>query len=1125
MADDIRNGLQDVIREVSEILQPVARSIQDAEARREIMLALGLDGNPAATPLAIPPAPITSIDSYRSGSPEDADLQAFISLLQDITQVIQAVIDFVHAVEAADDDAPPGFIVEEAVSFYLSTISLGYLRLRQPGVYIAAKALQLVEEEGLRFGGFVDLLFRTGEYFEDLWGAAKTLETEQDAKTVSDVALFIAGAVLSHLIKGDFIYGYDAGPGSTSPLGDAVSNRTLTLRASGRINDLTGNTVKASLLGSFALLPREHGGPGLLMRFQGDGSVEVPFGTQVVLKIAAEAPDLIFYIGEGAHGFPTTTEASVTVSLDYKSTKDEPIIWGDVKGIHLRIGKLGIEGKAAPDDIGIKGEVKNSAFVLATDSTDGFLKTILDAIASGGALETTFEFNIGYSKKKGFFVGGGMGLMLAIPLHETLGPIAFNTLIVGISLGERAGKEPGIKLEASLSFGMDLGVLQASVDRIGLAGIVAFDDGDVSLEFKPPNGVGLAIDTVAVRGGGFLNFDYERGEYAGGLEIDISGVVTVTALGLITTRMPDGSEGFSLVIIIGVEFGTPYQLGYGFTLLGVGGMFGLNRTMRLEAIAEGLRTGAANNILFPRNIVANAARIVSDLRSFFPPQADTFLIGPMVKIGWGTPTLVSVSLGVLIQIPPFNVAILGVLKCALPDEDAAVLKLQVGFIGALEIDKDRLWFYATLFDSRLLFMTLEGGIGLLVAWGDNSNFVLSAGGFHPQFDPPALPFPIPDRLAIVILNYPLARIRVMAYFAVTSNTAQFGARAELFFGFDNVSIEGHLAFDALFRFSPFYFIVAISASVSLKVFGAGLFSVRLKGSLEGPTPWRIAGAASVSFLFFSVSVDFEETWGQVRDTTLPEAAAMPLLVAEIEKVENWTAELAPGTHLLVSLRGIEASADGLVLHPVGRLRISQRALPLEINIDKIGNQSVSDASRFRVRVEGGGLEEREDSEEQFAIAQFQEVSDSKKLSLPPYQPEASGKILAAEGSQRRTSRLVKRRVRFELSIIDTAFKQFAQPFFDLWINLFSHFLRGAAIGKSSLSHRRGLELQPFAEKIAVHQTPYVVANVRDNRPWNGAASFRSEALARDYMNTQIGANPALARDLHVIPGYEVSEAA
>ena len=57
--------------------------------------------------------------------------------------------------------------------------------------------------------------------------------------------------------------------------------------------------------------------------------------------------------------------------------------------------------------------------------------------------------------------------------------------------------------------------------------------------------------------------------------------------------------------------------------------------------------------------------------------------------------------------------------------------------------------------------------------------MVSVGGFHPQFTPPPLPFPNPKRVSLNILNHSNARIQVMGYFAITSNTAQFGARAEL----------------------------------------------------------------------------------------------------------------------------------------------------------------------------------------------------------------------------------------------------------------------------------------------------------------------------------------------------------
>ena len=58
--------------------------------------------------------------------------------------------------------------------------------------------------------------------------------------------------------------------------------------------------------------------------------------------------------------------------------------------------------------------------------------------------------------------------------------------------------------------------------------------------------------------------------------------------------------------------------------------------------------------------------------------------------------------------------------------------LQVQFIGAIEFDKQRLWFFASLFDSRIVFLTIDGEMGLLVAWGGDANFVVSVGGFHPR---------------------------------------------------------------------------------------------------------------------------------------------------------------------------------------------------------------------------------------------------------------------------------------------------------------------------------------------------------------------------------------------------------
>lgn len=126
--------------------------------------------------------------------------------------------------------------------------------------------------------------------------------------------------------------------------------------------------------------------------------------------------------------------------------------------------------------------------------------------------------------------------------------------------------------------------------------------------------------------------------------------------------MPDGSSGFSLLIILAADFGPGIQLSFGFTLLAVGGLLGLNRTVLYQPLLDGIRTNSVQSIMFPQDVIANAPRLISDLRAIFPPQQGTFLIGPMAKIGWGEPTLISLSLGVIIEIPPGDAAILGILR-------------------------------------------------------------------------------------------------------------------------------------------------------------------------------------------------------------------------------------------------------------------------------------------------------------------------------------------------------------------------------------------------------------------------------------------------------------------------------
>jgi hypothetical protein len=849
---------------------------------------------------------------------------------------------------------------------------------------------------------------------------------------------------------------------------------------------------------------------------------QLPFDTQLIIQPngnisfkPSEAADVI----AGALGLKL---------IATRSTPPGPFIFlGQANGSRLEVTEIGLGANPrliwdaaaaqANGSFSVEGTVRGGKVFIDASSGDGFLSTIL----SGKKVEANFDLTVGVSSQTGVYFSGSSTLEIQLPLHIGLGPIEIQSLTISVRIG------PEFPINLGLDIKAGFGPLTAVVQNMGVTATVSFppDNGNfgplnIDLGFKPPNGVGLALDAGVIRGGGFLRVDSQRGQYDGTLELVFSDFLSLKAIGIITTKMPDGSKGFSLLIIITAEFGSGFQLGFGFTLLAVGGLIGLNRTIKLQALMDGVRTGAVESVMFPRDVIANAPKIISDLRAFFPPQQGRFLIGPMAKIGWGTPTLISISLGIIIEIPG-NIVILGVLKVVMPTADAPLIVLQVNFVGALEFDRKRFYLFAALFESRIVFVTIEGEMGVLVAFGEEANFVISVGGFHPRFNPPPLPFPSPRRISVSLLNTSVSRIYIEGYFAITSNTAQFGARAEVFFGTGSLNVQGHLAFDALFQFSPFYFVFEISASLSVKVFGVGLFSVKVRGTLDGPGPYHIKGHGSISLLFWSIGVDFKATWGESRNTELPAIAVMPMFVAEMNKAESWRALLPATSKLMVTLRKMGEAESAVMLHPLGVLSVSQRAVPLGIKLDKVGTQKPSDVNRLSVEVVGGGLTKKEDAFEEFAAGQFQEFSDGEKLSLAAFAAERSGVKLSAGGGEIRSSQMVKRVVRYEEIIIDSNFKRFQRRFSGFFGRLFEFFLGGNSASRSELSQSKKREMEPFVEKIEMEEETYTVAYQSSNRAYAAdSVKFKSEASAREYLKGKVAGDGRLEEEIHVIPSYE-----
>ena len=878
-------------------------------------------------------------------------------------------------------------------------------------------------------------------------------------------------------------------------------------------------------------------GLALMVGSRGESSLAESLGDwELAVSLTGEtAPSLLD--ADGFEPLDPTADTEATASLSLAKTPDPDtgasFVLGPAEGTRLELGEVGVDGSltAATDAVeaDVTAAATDSAFVLDPSNSDGFIRDVLPE--EGFTLD--FDAGVGYAAGRGLYFEGGGGLDTDLPIQFSIGSVLEVPTLHLAAAPDPSGETVSIPVEVSASPQVQLGPVGATIEGIGLEAEITFpetNDGnlgplDVDLGFKPPSGAGLSVDASAVVGGGYLNFDPENERYSGTLQLQI-GSLTLKAVGLLTTQFPDGRDGFSLLVIITGEF-PAMQLGFGFTLNGLGGLLGINRGTKVEALRSGLRDGTTKSILFPKDPMRNASRIVSDLRRVFPPTRARHVFGPMAKLGWGTPTIMTAEMGVLVSLPsPVKLVLLGRLHAALPDDDAALVVFNMDAVGVVDFGAKEASVDATLYDSRIVAYTLTGDMAMRTNWGDDPDFALSVGGFHPKFDPPE-GFPELRRIALT-LGPGNPRIRWSGYFAITSNTVQAGAKVELYAAAAGFSVSGHLGFDALFQFDPFKLLVDIAAGFAIKRGGTTLLSAQLKGSLKGPNPWHVRGKVSFSIWPLSFSVNVDAKFGERSEPeALPPADVLGEVTQALGDERNWSAQLPEGGDSVVTLREIERESGTVLAHPLGTLAVRQQVAPLGVTIDKFGNAKPATYQKFWVdSVSVAGQSQSVDgreAREQFAPAQFFELSDAEKLEGPSFERYqagtrvgnalfAHGGMASENADQLRTAELV-----YETSVVDER----ASPFPMYWKRIAMPLTTATALTEVSAVARGPLRTTGTAKfagideasgptgvaaSVSVSDTAYVVARASDLRrvavpdvPSDGTTERETREALEDFV--------------------------
>jgi len=748
---------------------------------------------------------------------------------------------------------------------------------------------------------------------------------------------------------------------------------------------------------------------GFVLATQGTLAVTLTLPRARLTAAVAAQPAPLLFSSKGvtfASGGPGIPQVEAQVEFQTDPARAPAARFGSAGGTHFQVGSMGAKMAVDVDPAGVEldcaVDAKGALLAVKGGDGDGFLKKVL-----GDGFEVPFDLAVGFSTRRGLYFSGGAGLDLRIPVDKALGPIR----IADVHL-ELLADAKGLRLHAATTGSLELGPFKATVKDVGVQ--VRLEPGkpgvlgnaDLALGFKPPNGISLRIKSDAVTGGGYLEIDVDKQQYAGIVQLAIKNSLNLTAIGLINARLPDGRPGFSLLLVITAQF-PPIQLGMGFTLNGVGGLAGVNRTSAVDVLRTGLRTGALDTLLFPPDPLGDPPGLIRTVGAIFPVAEGRYVFGPMVRIGWGSPTLLTLDLCVLLELPdPVRVIILGRLAVSLPDPKNPVVKLRMDALGVIDFGRSEFSLDATLYDSKILTFTLTGDMAMRLRWGKEPDFILSVGGFNPRYPaPPALP-PL-RRMALSLVDKKEIRVRLESYLALTSNTAQFGARVEFLLQALGVEAAGWLGFDALFHFAPFELVADLAAAVAVSWNGQQLLAADLLLTLTGPTPWHLIGHARLVILGVPAQVPVELLIGDPAPPELPPPVdVLELVRGALGDPRNWAPRLPAGAEAVATLRPLEdpppAPGGPLpppLLHPLAAVEVRQTVAPLGVDLQRFGSAPVLGDARFELAAlpdASGRAPAEADLREQFAMGQFLVLTDDEKLERPAFEPARAGLRLGGE---------------------------------------------------------------------------------------------------------------------------------
>jgi hypothetical protein len=1151
-----KSGLQKITKGMLKILDPFTKR-EYREKRKAYLDSLGISETDFKE------AKTEKLTAFEQKKAEEADTLAFLQAVEELSTIITNIEDLIQSIRNESGEQA----ASDALTVLLNLLTVDFVEREFPtfhNIILILYSLNAISNKG---GGSVAISDLIEEYWDKFWNIH--FKNPDEARNFSEV-LFLILTVLAYVLnsqarkreKDDLLFqiggqfGYAAARKTQLDTPQDLMNDILSRAFAFSFRQLDPSKPEAQqgLLGlNFTFIPLSDAevDSGLMLVIEGEGSpfkslqlsenwfVSVEALANMAVRLFSETDEDLELDENTAHAKALLAFEYLPLPKDITPQRvDIPTLF-DV--FRFGFGNLSLQLETNARDVTIRTVIQ-TIYAIEKGTKKGFPYKFLPE------KRDFFQLPLRYSLKNRFGMDGGFvgerpptppdtrALILTrdaappsvpigdltIPIHRELGFVRFDNLYLGFEV------DKSFKLRAQLDFALKFtSAVTISISKLGTSFAVkkrtqpplkgGFFGYDILPEFLFPKGAGIVIDAKVVKGGGFLYFDDKKGEYFGAIELRVKNKWGLNAIGIIRTKNDAGQEHFSFLVLITAELLT-LPLGFGFKLIGGGGIVALNRRANVAFIQEGLTKGVLQDILFPKDVVANMNRIIGNLNNAFPVTESGFLIGIMAKIGWGAPDPLSppniiAEIGLIVEFGEARVLIPGIIRAFFPNQKRPVVKINVSFLGILDFKNEFAYLRAELFVSRLLSFKLTGSLVFGISWGTPSVFVLSAGGFHPAFtEIPTLPtlpnaFNNLQRLSIQLLDEDNPRITVEIYFAVTSNTVQIGGKAELYYYIAyGYNVYGRLEVNALFHFNPFHFIFDLAAEIALRDGEDWVMGIGVYGSLEGPEPWHLKARAKIKTPWYlpDIDVGLDEEWGNKAPTVSQQTAEVRRLMREaISDARNWQGILQEGNNQHVKHKKIEPipnQAEKIQVAPNGILQFSQTIAPLNLTLQKFGEQKPDIAVLNIKSVKIGAMDlEKDPVQDLFAADMFFTLTDDERLSRPSFERMTSG-FKAKNNHQMQVGAAESIDVTGEISKISSI--DMDAQMVDFKGNMFDKIVKNSSMTyKSEASHdnqaKQGQNL--YRHLAPTWDNQYIIASKEDMKNGLGTRTFNSFSDAQEAL--------------------------